>query len=527
MKKFFIIFYISIASFSCSLSPSWDIDGVAPVIQTRLDLSSLIGSSYIQSHPDSSLKIVFEDTLYALNIDSLSDNIIVDETSEVKWNLPTVTIQNFDPLYNISSITIPFDLGDARVEEVLINEGKLNIEVKSIVKRGFKFRYHTNKIAKNGIPFSYEGYVSASNGSDTSYFSAQLDMSGYQLNMKPYENGVFNTLKISTDIEFDSTGGPFMVTSNQLLFKASTRIDALKLYSIKGYLGKYNFDLDNSSFDLDILKKFKEGTIDVDHIEANLDFINFIGADAQLFINYLKATNSRTGVSLSLVNQHVQNMLNINRAVNTNNPSTPIIPTITSINLNSGNSNINQLLHFLPDQFQLKANVKLNPQGNSSGYNDFYYPDYPTYIYGKIVAPLKFSINQVVFVDTMTNPFMDFELGKNFLEGSLHAMVINKFPLEASAKIYLVENGSIIDSLYSNTNIQAAPVDQFNKVTQAVSSPVVFNLSESAFENLRKSEEMILKVHFETKPNSTLLQMYSDYFMDVKITSNIKFRVQL
>lgn len=527
MKNFLIILYISVVSFSCSLSPSWDVDGVAPVIQTRLDLSSLIGLDYVQSNADSSLKIVFEDTLYAMNIDSLSNNIVVNEASEVKWTLPTFTIQNFDPLYNISSITIPFDLGDARVEDVVIKEGRLIIEVKSIVKRGFKFRYHTNKILKNGTPFSYEGYVSASNGTDTSYFSAQLDMMGYQLNMKPYENGVYNTLKISTDIEFDSTGGPFVLSNNQLLFKANTRIDALKLYAIKGYLGKYNFDLTDSSFDLDILKKFKEGTIDVDHIEANLDFINFIGADAQLFIHYLKATNSRTGVTLSLVNQHVQNMLNVNRAINTNNPNAPIIPSITSINLNSGNSNINQLLHFLPDQFQLKANVKLNPQGNSSGYDDFYFPDYPTYIYGKVVAPLKFSINQVVFVDTMTNPFMDFELGKNFLEGSLHAMVVNKFPLAASAKIYLIENGTMIDSLYSNTNIQAAPVNQLNKVTQAASSPIVFNLNENAFENLRKSDKMILQVRFETQPSATLLQMYSDYFMDVKITSNIKFRVQL
>jgi len=91
----------------------------------------------------------------------------------------------------------------------------------------------------------------------------------------------------------------------------------------------------------------------------------------------------------------------------------------------------------------------------------------------------------------------------------------------------LIENGTMIDSLYSNTNIQAAPVNQLNKVTQAVSSPIVFNLNENAFENLRKSDKMILQVRFETQPNATLLQMYSDYFMDVKITSNIKFRVQL
>ncbi len=527
MNKIVAFILVVVASYSCSLTPSWDVDGVAPIIQTRLSLASLIGEDYIDASTDSSLKLVFEDTLYSLKIDSLSENIVINESSVVNWTLPTVTLVNFAPLQNVASLNIPFDLGEARVEEVIVKNGRLVIQINSVLKRGFHFRYHSDRVSKNNVPFSYSGYVPAAPQNDTARFRAELDMSGYSLDLKPITNGVVNTLKLSTDIEFDSAGGPLLMVANQLMFKANTQIDELNIYSIKGYLGKYNFDLSNSSFDLEVLKKFPQGTIDVDAIQAELQFINYIGADAQLYINYLRATNTRTGVSLSLTNQYIQNMLNINRAVHTNNTMNPIVSTTSSIFINSNNSNIHQILNFLPDKFELDANVKLNPQGNSSGYNDFYYPDYPTYIFGKIVAPLKFSINQVSFVDTLSNPFLNFELGKNFLEGALHANIINKFPLAATAKIYLLENNQITDSIYSTTTILAAPVNNQNKVINSIATSVSFVLNETKFENLRNAQKLLLKVHFETQPNATLLQMYSDYFMDVKITSDIKFRVQL
>lgn len=527
MRKFIGISIISLFVASCSLNPSWDIDGIAPIIKSRLTFNSIIGDNYIQADSDSALSFVFEDTLYTLKIDTLSNNIAINESSEVRWTLPNIVIQSFEPLLNAFSIRVPFSLGDARIHDVRIKNGKMDIEIKSVMTRGFKFRYHSQKVTKYGQPFEYSGYVPPATNGDTAIFKASINMDDYEFDLSPISNNVFNTLELSTDVQFDSTGGPLPMVNNQLMFNSNVNINNLNLYFVKGYLGKYDFDLSNAKLDIDVLRKFPEGTVNVDMVQADLQMINYFGAEAQLYVSSVKAFNTRTGTSTNLIGPGVQQTINVNRASYSGSVSQPVTPSIYNLLLNSNNSNINQVLHILPDKIELNAKVKLNPLGNSSGYNDFYFPDYPTYIYGKITAPLKFSINQVKFVDTLSNPFLDFELGKSFLSGELRAKVINKFPFAATAQIDLIENGVIVQSISSITNIEAASVNAQYRVENPTESNLKFELNELTFERLRSAERLIIKVQFETQPVSHLLKMYSDYFIDFKITSDIQFRVQL
>lgn len=527
MKKIIGIFIIALLVNSCSLNPSWDVDGIAPIIKSRLTFNSIIGDNYLQTDSDSALRFVFEDTLYTLKIDTLSNNISINESSEVRWTFPSIVIQSFDPLLNAFKIRIPFNLGDARIHDVRIKNGKMNIEIKSVMTRGFKFRYHSQRVTKNGQPFEYLGYVPPATNGDTSIFRASLDMDDYEFDLRPISNTFYNTLELSTDVQFDSTGGPLPMVNNQLMFMSNVNISNLNLYFVKGYLGQYDFNLSDAKLDIDILRKFPEGTVNVDFVQADLQMMNYFGAEAQLYVSSLKALNTRTGTSANLTGSGIQQTINVNRANYSGSAAQPVTPSIYNLLLNSNNSNINQVLHILPDKLELNAKIKLNPLGNSAGYNDFYFPDYPTFVYGKITAPLRFSINQVKFVDTLSNPFLNFELGKSFLSGELRAKVLNKFPFAASAQIELIENSAVVQTISSATNIQAAPVNAQFRVESPIESNLKFELNELTFERLRNADKLIIKVQFETQPTSQLLKMYSDYFIDFKITSDIQFRIQL
>ncbi|MGD0711851.1 MAG: hypothetical protein ABR968_11815, partial [Bacteroidales bacterium] len=56
-----------ISLFSCRKDPgkaSWDVSVMAPLIKTSLSLNNLLTDSLIQVNPDTSLKIVYDNTLY-------------------------------------------------------------------------------------------------------------------------------------------------------------------------------------------------------------------------------------------------------------------------------------------------------------------------------------------------------------------------------------------------------------------------------------------------------------------------------
>ena len=58
---------------SCRKStPSWDTQILAPIVNASLSINNLLTSSYIKSNPvDSSVSLVYTDSLYNLSIDTL------------------------------------------------------------------------------------------------------------------------------------------------------------------------------------------------------------------------------------------------------------------------------------------------------------------------------------------------------------------------------------------------------------------------------------------------------------------------
>ena len=65
---------VSILLFSCRKvmeKPSWDTELLAPLVDASMNINNILPDSILMANPDSSMKIVFNNDLYKIDIDSL------------------------------------------------------------------------------------------------------------------------------------------------------------------------------------------------------------------------------------------------------------------------------------------------------------------------------------------------------------------------------------------------------------------------------------------------------------------------
>ena len=65
---------------------NWDVDALAPLIKTSLNLEDLLPDSILQTNPDTSLKLVYTENIFDVNVDSLFQ--IPDTTVTDVYNIP-------------------------------------------------------------------------------------------------------------------------------------------------------------------------------------------------------------------------------------------------------------------------------------------------------------------------------------------------------------------------------------------------------------------------------------------------------
>jgi hypothetical protein len=95
MKKAFeglFIIWAFLLTACTTKGTSWDIDAYAPVAETTLDLTKLIGDENIQTNGDSSLWLNIDANAYEFSIDSLSNFPSFSAPFSYVWIYPTINI---------------------------------------------------------------------------------------------------------------------------------------------------------------------------------------------------------------------------------------------------------------------------------------------------------------------------------------------------------------------------------------------------------------------------------------------------
>jgi hypothetical protein len=522
MPRLLILFFFIILFSECKKenpNPQWDIEVLGPVLRAELGIGELIGDSSIETLGDGAQILSFDSTFSEFEIDSIYQ--FNDTTIQTVYKLPFPSPINPGTSFPIPVNNITLGVSGVQLKEAIIAFGKIKLEIKNTLSTKINFVYVIPKALKNGIPFTVTASVDAAGTSSPNYFTGEYDLSGYYIDLTGTTGNIFNTIYYTVNATTDPSGPVISVTPQDTLLNLKSTLISVQPYFVKGYLGRDETQ-ESTSRNIGIGGLINNGTIELDSVQLNLDVINYIGADAQIYFSYLNSVNNRTGSTVSLsAPSFIQNYLNVNRALIVPGRIDSLMPTTLSIQFDNSNSNIRDLIENLPDKFNYDLKLNLNPQGNISGSNDFVYKDYLINTRLRIKMPLRFALNQLLLSDTV--PFTissatDFDpVG----ETKLTMYAVNGFPFEMNMQLFLLDsNRVVVDSLFVPDLIAAAPINSSYRATGTTTTIIEIPVDETRKEKLINVKHIGIRIKFNTPDYPQLIQMYSDYKLNLKLVAD-------
>lgn len=138
-------------------------------------------------------------------------------------------------------------------------------------------------------------------------------------------------------------------------------------------------------------------------------------------------------------------------------------------------------------------------------------------------------MSQLMFIDTIDNPFSALDIVDNVIDGEFIVRAENKFPISMKLQLFMLDNtGLTTDSLLINDLIAAAPVNASNRVETALTTDLIATVDPIKISHLKSASNIRVKALFNTLPASAgRLQMYSDYYLKIKLIADIKYHIVL
>jgi hypothetical protein len=463
--------------------------------------------------------------LNLLNLDMNSGTVVIDTNDALKI---TITIKNVSlqsatavfPAQTVLDDTEDIVLtgaGGIQLYEAWIASGDVQSHIISTIKSDIYLTYSISGAKKNGVSFSTDRTVKEATSlhpTDTTFKDNFLD---YKIDMRGDNNDTVNTFSNRLIAKTVYTGKKVYITKDDSVEVTVNLVNALPSY-VRGYIGRDTIQAGPGTTSLSIFNKIESGTLNFEDAKINMVVENGLGVDGIIKINSVVAKNAK-GVTKTLTGPNIGTSLVIAKA--TDNPLTI---TTTKLDLSTG-SNAVDLLNILPDSISYSAMVVANPAGNTGTYSDFAYASSGLKAYLEIEMPLSFLSSDLVLSDTANFNSASLKKG-NVNKGIFTVNVDNGFPLEASLKMYLLDQtGVIIDSLVSPTILQAAPVNATGRVSEKRKSQIAYAVDEGKMNSIYNSSKVIFKIKFSTEPVATYLKIYSDYSIDFKLVGDMDYTV--
>ncbi len=458
------------------------------------------------------------DTTDALQMTMQVTEMIVSSATAV---FPSQDIINQDQetIYNLS--------GGAKLKFIDVHSGKLQMTVHSAIKQLVHFNY--------GFPGATDQFGGAINlttdlppapQGGLSSLTQEYDLAGYRLDLTGLNHNSYNAFVNHIAASIDSTGQVQTLSFADSIYIDYGLVDVIPEY-IEGFLGQQILTLGPEEVNFDLFKNIQSGSISLEDVNVGIDIENGVGVNARLNLYELTAVNSKKNQSVSLTNSLINSPQNLLRATDP-----PLTPSLMSFLLNTGNSNIKNLVEVLPDKMKYKIDLFINPDGNTSNYNDFAYYNSPLNVNLNTSMPLSLQAVGLVFQDTV-----DFDLSNAsakgldaIKDGVFTVFAENGFPLQASLQLYLYDEwGGFLDSLIVAPHIiSAAALNSNCKVTEVLRSTLQVQADANKMDRIRNAKKAVVRAIFDTKSTTACgvyTKIYSTYNLSVRLTGRFTYLV--
>jgi hypothetical protein len=503
--------------------PSWNTQILAPIVNANLSINDLVTSNYIKSNPaDSSVSLVYTDSLYSLNLVTIPDT-----TLDYNYFSPITTkIDSGHTIIPSLPTTTKYATGTAELKKAIIQSGSLNVHITNSLSQMADYFYTVPNATLNGNPLRVFLRVPA-NTKD----SIQVPMAGYTVDFTGPTHNSYNEVTTNLQIDLDSSANSLIINQFDNVGDAQVTFSNIVPYYAKGYFGTDTSSYAASNLAFPVFNRVIAGSLNLQNVTVKLALTNNVGVDASLIFTQLSSYNSRTNSTQNLFAPGILNStININRAVETHNPASPVIPTVTTFTISPSNSNILAWLDNLPTNVGYAFHIKTDPLGNVSGDNDFAYSGYGINSTINVVIPLSLIATNLTLADTLAINFGGSgSATQQVKSGKLTIYASNGFPFSAGLQMYLLnQNNAVVDSIFIPTQTIAA--GNVNAISGKVTSPQnsVLTISLDAFhtQELFNTKTAILYARFNmgTAP-STYREIYNYYQLGLKMVGNFNYQV--
>ena len=503
---------------------SWDTDILAPIISASMNINNILPDSILQANADSSMKIVFNNDLYKIDIDTLFN--IADTTIHNGYALPFPTTLNPGQVLPFpSSTSTTYSLPGIELKMVIIKSGFVSFKVKSKIREVTQYVYSipcaTDAL---GNPFSKPFTVPARVGSTPGVYNQTFDLTGYTIDLTGPLGTQINTIYTGLTAQVSAIAlDTVLVTPADSLIIDNTFYDIIPYYA-KGYFGNNTYNVGPSTSDFTLFDRIVDGTLQLEDVDFNFKLENPIGMDARLYVTNISSINTRTATTINLTNSMIGSTININRAAESGGI---VYPTYANFPLNTTNSNIKPMIENLPNKFGYSMQIITNPLGNISGSNDFIYSDRLMKASLDMEIPLSLVANNLTLQDTLDLNISQTGGTQNINEGTITLFANNGFPFDAQLQMYLLDESNVVtDSIFGYANVEA-PINAALRVIGKKLTKIAVPISESKMNLLYDTKKVVLKIKFNTSAQPQYIKIYSEYSIDVKLVGDFNYTIQL
>ena len=526
-QKIVLGFLLVLALLACRKerpSPSWDVDVLSPLFVDTIHVADVLSDTLFVENPDQSLSFVFNEQLYAVNVDSLVK--LPDTLFNWAFGLSylpfpitlqpgdTIVKEIFDWPLDVES----FNLQGMKLENALIRSGNIVFEVLDQSNTKLLCVLGINSATRNEVDtFKVAEPVPSGNT-----IAEMYDFSGYSLNLKGADQDTFNMLNyyLALIVHPDEPQEITLYPADS--FAVNIHFEDIILDYARGYFGKNNFSFGPEEYPVDLFSDLNVGSISFENADIHLKIENNYGMEAQVNIEDLTAKNSTTGQSLSLQSPMLDSLLFIDRA-------TEVIPGQGQINPQWGifdfsNSNFSDLISIKPDIISYSMNIDMNVFGDSTNYTNFFYYDQPIKlsVEGEVNQGIRFG--DLYAENTLAWNAANIDL-HNVSDGIIIVSFTNGFPLTFDLNLFLEgPTHEVLDTLVWNQLIDAG------KITGGiVDEPVNTRISVVLDEDLKTAIKSAQYGHYELWINSAGeedVKIFADDAMQIKLIGNFKYTIE-
>ncbi len=464
---------------------------------------------------------------------SYGHTVTIDTSKKITTTLSIVNIipdsaTAFFPAQDLIKQTniIPFKAKDAQLTKIIAKEGMVNIDAYNTLPDTLYFQYILPGARLNNVIFKALEKLPPAVNNVASHVHRSYNLAGYTIDLKGPNEDTVNTFYFNLLGSIQATGQLQTLTTRDSI-RLQTSFTGLVPTYAKGYLGRDTIEVGPASIPVTVFNRITGGMLNVHDVKMSISVQNGIGADGRVIINNIQAVNTRTGNSATLTTHVNANAFDIARATETGNQSNPVNIGYSSLMLDRTNSNDTALVNVIPNLFNYDLKLFIDPNGNTSNFNDFMYSTSTLNATLDLEVPLIFMSNQLELSDTATFALGTAANADRIKQGTFYLNVDNGFPLDGVIQMYLLNPyGYVIDSLFSTNNFTAAPLGINGIVRQQQFSKLTIPVSEAKMKNVLTATKAIIKVRFTSKPSNQKVRIYSDYKIALKLVGDFTYKVQ-